>query len=136
MNGSCLCGGVKFSFDKFEGGIANCHCSMCRKFSGSAYGTFGTVSTENLNWESGFKLIKIFHSSEKAHRGFCSHCGSSIFYRLSTHNAPFEIAFGLLESEPTELPTANIYCAYRPNWPRNIDDMPDFKESRMIEAKP
>lgn len=132
MNGSCLCGGVKFSFAKFDGGIANCHCSMCRKFSGAAYGTFGTVRTEDLNWESGFDLIKIFNSSEKAHRGFCSTCGSSIFYRLSTPDAPFEIAFGLLESEPTESPTANIYCANRPNWPRNIDELPNFEEARVM----
>lgn len=132
MNGSCLCGGVKFSFKKFDSEIANCHCSMCRKFSGAAYGTFGTVNSENINWESGFELIKVFNSSQKAHRGFCSNCGSSIYYRLSIPNAPFEIALGLLETEPAEAVSANIFCAYRPNWPLNIDSIQNFEESRSI----
>ena len=131
MKGSCLCGGVKFSFEKFDSSIANCHCSMCRKFSGAAYGTFGTVNSENMNWESGFELIKVFHSSPKAHRGFCSMCGSSIFYRLTTPDAPFEIALGLLETEPAEPVSANIYCAHRPDWPRNIETIPNFDESRI-----
>lgn len=132
MNGSCLCGGVKFSFKKFDSSIANCHCSMCRKFSGAAYGTFGTVNSENLNWESGFELIKIFNSSQNAHRGFCSNCGSSIYYRLTSPNAAFEIALGLLETEPTEPVSANIFCAYRPNWPRNVESIQNFEESRLV----
>lgn len=131
MKGSCLCGGVNFSFEKFDSKIANCHCSMCRKFSGAAYGTFGTVNSKNMNWESGFELIKVFHSSLKAHRGFCSMCGSSIFYRLTTPDAPFEIALGLLETEPTEPVSANIFCASRPDWPRNIEAIPNFEESRI-----
>src|SRR6187431_3317766 len=135
MNGSCLCGGVKFSFKKFDAEIANCHCSMCRKFSGAAYGTFGIVNSENINWESGFELIKVFNSSQAAHRGFCSNCGSSIFYRLTTPNAPFEIALGLLETEPTEPVSANIFCAYRPNWPRNIENIQNFEESRPDSHK-
>lgn len=133
MKGSCLCGGVKFSFKKFDSEIANCHCLMCRKFSGAAYGTFGTVNSENINWESGFELIKLFNSSQMAHRGFCSKCGSSIFYRLTTPNAPFEIALGLLETEPTESVSANIFCAYRPHWPRNIERIPNFEESRIVK---
>jgi len=130
MKGSCLCGCVTFSFKTFDSKIANCHCSMCRKFSGAAYGTFGTVKAENINWESGFELIKIFNSSQQAHRGFCSTCGSSIFYQLTKPNAPFEIALGLLETEPTESVSANIFCAYRPNWPRNIETIQNFEESR------
>ena len=130
MKASCLCGAVKCSFEKFDSRIANCHCSMCRKFSGAAFGTFGTVNAENMNWESGFELIKIYDSSQNAQRGFCSTCGSSIFYRLRTPNAPFEIALGLLEAEPSDSVSANIFCAYRPHWPRNIESIPNFDESR------
>jgi hypothetical protein len=130
MKGSCLCGGIKFSFEKFYADIANCHCSMCRKFSGAAYGTFGTVNAENICWESGLELIKVFRSSQKAQRGFCSTCGSSIYYRLVIPNAPFEIALGLLEAEPAEAVTANIFCAYRPDWPRNIENIENYEESR------
>lgn len=108
----------------------DCHCTMCREFSGVAFGTFGSVNSENKKWESGFELINVYNSSQNAQRGFCSICGSSIFYRLRIPNAPFEIALGLLETEPSESVSANIFCAYRPNWPRNVESIPNFAESR------
>ena len=39
FKGSCLCGSVRFSVDGFCEKAANCHCSMCRKFHGAAFGT-------------------------------------------------------------------------------------------------
>ena len=49
MKGSCLCGKIKYEIKTFEPDIANCFCSMCRKISGAAYATYGTVLKENLN---------------------------------------------------------------------------------------
>ncbi|WP_445081937.1 GFA family protein [Vibrio alginolyticus] len=40
FEGSCLCGGVRFSVSGFSEKVANCHCSMCRKFHGAALGNW------------------------------------------------------------------------------------------------
>jgi len=37
LKGSCLCGGVKYEIDGGLGAVTNCHCSLCRKMSGSAF---------------------------------------------------------------------------------------------------
>jgi hypothetical protein len=76
--GSCLCGAVRFEVEGALPPPDACHCTKCRKFSGHFF-----VSTdvpraavtihgaENVTW---------FQSSEKARRGFCSICGSSLFW--------------------------------------------------------
>lgn len=131
MQASCLCGSVKFAFTTFNGAIAHCHCSMCRKFTGAAYATFGTVNAEDIRWESGQDKITVYPSSDKAERGFCSGCGSSIFLRLRKPDAPYEIALGILDSEPEQLVSANIFCANRPQWAQGAEALPCFDESRV-----
>ena len=76
--GSCLCGAVKF---EVEGSLSSpdaCHCSQCRKWTGHFL-----ASTEVLR--SALKIhgtdrVTWFHSSKKVRRGFCSTCGSSLFF--------------------------------------------------------
>ena len=34
VTGSCLCGGVAFSAQRFDGPVVACHCTQCRKTSG------------------------------------------------------------------------------------------------------
>lgn len=128
MNGSCLCGKVKFKIDGLLQNIANCHCSMCRKFHGAAFGTYGTAVS--LNWVSGEELIKIYKSSEKAERGFCSNCGSSIYYKPANPNSPWEIALGVLDQEPNYPVNADIYCSSRATWSENMQNLPQYSEGR------
>ena len=45
LKGSCLCGGVKYEIDGELGAVTNCHCSLCRKMSGSAFSSGSTIST-------------------------------------------------------------------------------------------
>ena len=59
--GSCLCGKVQFSVTHFSNNVANCHCSMCRKFHGAAFGTL--VGVQGLIWLSGKPLLKDFMKS-------------------------------------------------------------------------
>ena len=76
--GSCLCGAVRF---EFEGELAHsdaCHCMQCRKWSGHFLASVDVPRTA-LNLE-GKKNISWYQSSEKARRGFCSKCGSSLFF--------------------------------------------------------
>lgn len=76
--GSCLCGAVKFDVYTSLPQPDACHCSKCRKHIGhflastdiprSALTIHGS---ENITW---------FRSSEKVQRGFCSTCGSTLFW--------------------------------------------------------
>lgn len=53
MKGSCLCGGVEFAIDGFNGNIYQCHCTLCRKQGDSSSNTGAIVSLTQLNWLKG-----------------------------------------------------------------------------------
>ena len=76
--GSCLCGAVKsiVSGELSSGEI--CHCNQCRKWTGHIFAST-SPQLESLTIE-GEKNIKWYKSSEKVNRGFCSHCGSPLFF--------------------------------------------------------
>ena len=78
LKGSCLCGAVRFEVRGALHPPDACHCSQCRKQSGHFWAStdvarsdVAVTGAENLTW---------FQSSEKIRRGFCSTCGSSLFW--------------------------------------------------------
>lgn len=76
--GSCLCGAVKFTVASDLPGPDACHCSQCRKSSGH-YFSSTDVPKAAVTVEGGDK-VTWFQSSEKVRRGFCSTCGSPLFW--------------------------------------------------------
>jgi hypothetical protein len=93
--GKCLCGAVTFTAD-IEPKIAACHCGMCRKWTG---GVFLTTLAKNIQF-TGEDAIGRYKSSDWAERGFCSRCGSSLFYRVTAkgpHEGTTVLAVGALD---------------------------------------
>ena len=76
--GSCLCGAVHFEVSCALPGPDACHCTQCRKHSGHVFvSTDVPRSAVTLHGE---EHVTWYRSSEKARRGFCSSCGSSLFW--------------------------------------------------------
>jgi hypothetical protein len=76
--GSCLCGAVTF---RVEGELPQpdlCHCGQCRKHSGHCFAS--TDVPRSAVSVAGAEKVSWFRSSEKVRRGFCSVCGSSLFW--------------------------------------------------------
>lgn len=76
--GSCLCGGIRFQVIGDLSAPDACHCAQCRKQSGHFFASTNVVRSaltiegqENLSW---------YQSSAKVRRGFCSRCGSTLFW--------------------------------------------------------
>jgi hypothetical protein len=76
--GGCLCGGVTYQLRGALRPVVACHCLQCRKTSGhyvaatQVTASNASISGETLTW---------YRSSETAERGFCSVCGSNLFWR-------------------------------------------------------
>jgi len=77
-SGSCLCGAVRFTVDAELRPPDACHCTQCRKTSGH-YWASTDVARADLTI-SGEENLAWFQSSAKVRRGFCSRCGSSLFW--------------------------------------------------------
>ncbi len=76
--GSCLCGAVAFEVEGELGEIDGCHCEQCRRWTGH-YLASTDVKRSALH-VTGTRGVKWFQSSGKVRRGFCSECGSSLFF--------------------------------------------------------
>lgn len=129
FKGSCLCGSVRFSVDGFSEKAANCHCSMCRKFHGAAFGTL--VGVQGLNWLSGRDLLKEFVASNGATRTFCSNCGSSLGFRVQ--GEPLENIELAISTFDVDIPVkidAQIYTNYKANWCELQPDLLAYSEGR------
>ena len=127
--GSCLCGQVKFEIRGEIRDVVNCHCSKCRKFHGN-YGAYTSVKFADLEISEQISL-QWYRSStdetENVQRGFCSECGSSLFWRpIDQQN--ISIAAGSLDV-PTNLKTiAHIWCRQIADFYKIEDDLPQFDE--------
>lgn len=106
--GGCLCGAVRYAVRGPLRPVVACHCGQCRKSSGHVFAASGARDHDLALEED--RGLRWFRSSDKARRGFCQICGSSVFWKAdgSDYTA---IAAGTLEL-PTGLDlVAHIFVA-------------------------
>ena len=119
--GGCLCGGVRYRVAGPLRPIIYCHCSQCRRTSGHfvaatavAKDTLFIEADENLEW---------FASSGSASRGFCSHCGSSLFW-LPRNKDYVSIMAGTLDGSTGLTAVEHIYVKDKGDYYDLTDDLP------------
>ena len=125
VKGSCECQGVVFELIGELRDVVFCHCSQCRKTSGHYWaatqvskGTLNLIKATSLSW---------YDSSDKARRGFCSVCGSSMFYERKGIDK-ISVSAGSLEI-PTSLDRMrHIYVTSKGDYYDISDDLPQFEE--------
>jgi hypothetical protein len=95
VTGSCLCGAVRYTAQGPLRPVSYCHCSQCRKTSGHfVAATACAPKALRLEAETG---LRWYRSSKRAERGFCGHCGSSLFWKPD-HGRYISIMAGTLET--------------------------------------
>jgi hypothetical protein len=125
-SGRCLCGAVRYAVHGPLRDVSYCHCSQCRRTSGhfvaaSACATdhLQLVEDEGLRW---------YRSSPGAERGFCKHCGSSLFWRpdhgghISIMAGTLDLATGLSAFEHIHVDSVSDYYSIDDGLPRFAGD--------------
>jgi len=129
--GSCLCGSIVYEVDKIESRMAHCHCSMCRKFHGSAFSTFGEAKVDNFRWIKGEELLASYKANNGTVRRFCKVCGSSMTFSASDDTSELiEFSLGTLDSEIDLHPDAHVYIKSKVGWFEICDDLLQYKAGR------
>lgn len=80
--GSCSCGACQYLFSTEIEFCSYCHCSICRKLTGSAFAAYGEIPVSAFEWEYKDKKTKSFNPTPDTTRYFCGDCGS---FLASTH---------------------------------------------------
>ncbi|WP_255564240.1 GFA family protein [Mameliella sp. CS4] len=114
--GGCMCGAVRFTAQEVPAEAGACHCEMCRRWTGSAL--IGvTVPLKNVTWEDETHLGRI-QSSPWAERGFCTRCGSGMFFRVtmeSEYSDDIELPIGVFDEADGFEITNEIYIDVKPD---------------------
>ena len=117
IQGGCLCGRVRYQvrgpFDTFH----LCHCSQCRRSTGSAHAANIFTTEDRLEWLSGQELVKRYIPDEPdvISKAFCSHCGSLVPY-TSLKSGRLIVPAGSLSEPPDIRPNFNIFWRDRADW--------------------
>jgi hypothetical protein len=130
-SGQCLCGTIKYRVDAIESRMGHCHCTMCRKFHGSAFATFGEAKTQNFHWLAGEANLKSYVGHNNSVRQFCATCGSSLtFAAANSDGSVVEFTLGTLDDDIDERPEAHVFTQYKANWFDILDDLPKYSNGR------
>ncbi|MDT2735790.1 GFA family protein [Enterococcus pseudoavium] len=111
-NAVCLCGKVSIQVTDFQPEVGACHCSMCRKWGSGPLLTIeaGTSADITIHNEA---FVSRYQSSEWAERGFCSNCGSNLFYHLLPTDA-YSIPIDLFEEQAEAALSLEVYYDQKP----------------------
>jgi hypothetical protein len=127
LAGSCLCGRVRFEISGPLETPANCHCSMCRKWHGSAFATAAEVVQGGLHFITGEKLVARYESSPGVQRCFCNKCGSSLMsVSKDASGSRTFVYLGSLEGDPGVLPASHLFVGSKAPWFEINDALPQF----------
>jgi hypothetical protein len=134
IRGSCLCGGVKFEFDRVAGPFELCHCNKCRKVTGSAYRAGLLVHGKDFRLIDGENLIKTFEApfieAPPAYRqSFCGRCGCPA--PIPAHGDSWFVPAGLLDDDPNVRPDKHIYVEFKAPWDTITDQLPQMTKPQI-----
>lgn len=110
MSGHCLCQKVTVTAKPSECHVAPCHCDSCRRWSS---GPFFAVDCKNDFVIKGEEYIKIYDSSDWADRGFCSECGTNLFYRFKAQDH-YMFAVGIFEDQSKFVMDHQVFIDEKP----------------------
>jgi hypothetical protein len=117
VHGGCLCGAVAFDVTPPFQKMVHCHCSRCRKGSGTGHATNLIVDPGQITWRSGEDAIERFElpTAKSFGKWFCRQCGSPV-PRLTRNGKLIVIPAGSLDTTPAISPTDHIFWSSRAPW--------------------
>jgi hypothetical protein len=126
LSGECLCGGVRYRVEDNFLYALNCHCSQCRKATGSAFKPFADIERSKLSVIEGGDALLIF-GEENGHDAHCKRCGS-LLYSVVREGQYVHVTLGTLIDTPSIQPTAHIFVGSKAPWYTINDDLPQHQE--------
>jgi len=128
MKGTCLCKSVSIEAEdaaEFEA----CHCGICRRWCG---GPFLAVHCGSNVTIAGGDSIKNFESSDWAQRGFCSNCGTHLYYHLK-QTGDYIVPLGLFGIETGLKFKEQIFIDKKPDFYEFSNETENLTEQQVFE---
>lgn len=127
LRGQCLCGAVHYAVDDAFVYALNCHCSKCRRATGSAFKPFAGIERQKLFITQGEDSLLIFGDVQANHDTHCARCGS-LLYSVVRDGRWAHVTLGTLVDTPSICPAAHIFVASKAPWFDITDTLPQYDE--------
>ena len=129
LKGSCLCGAVKYEASGEAKRFLHCHCSRCRKASGTGHATNLFLQPGTLKWLAGEEQVHAFKVPEAKRftNTFCAACGGRLPRQVQGADIVM-IPAGSLDDEAPIAPQCRIFYGSRAAWSCGGDELPVFDE--------
>ena len=130
QTGSCLCGAVTYEIAGELEPIQLCHCSMCRRASGTAFAANMPVRAADFRVVSGAASLKAYESRPGKERVFCRECGSPIISRSRGDPGMVRVRAGTLDEPAPTRAAFHFHVASKASWLPITDDLPQYPGAR------
>ena len=130
LRGGCLCGAVNFEVSGEPRRFYHCHCSRCRKVTGTGHASNMFLQPGALKWLTGEEHVRSFKVPEAARftNTFCATCGSRL-PRQAGGSDVVMVPAGSLDDAPSIKPQAHIFSESRASWSCTDDVLPVYPET-------
>ncbi len=124
ITGQCLCAAIRYRIRAAPLVMYHCHCSQCRRASGSSFATNILIRSEHFELSAGEDALAWFESSPGKRRHFCSRCGSPIFSASEATPQLRSVRSGTLDIDPGLRPAGHFHVGSRAPWFEITDGLP------------
>jgi hypothetical protein len=125
--GKCLCGAVQVKIHGAISDIIHCHCSLCRKNSGTAYATNGFIQAADLEITLGKNSLSSYAFKPGKNRHFCTTCGSPVYSSNEQDPSRYRLRLGILDSDIVERPMSHNFVSSKANWEELDANLPRYE---------
>jgi hypothetical protein len=126
LSGGCLCGGVRYQLTGACRDIINCHCENCRRTHGhiAAYTSVNRPDLALINQQT----LRWYHDeSPDTYRGFCNHCGASLFWDARDESDKVAVSAGSLDDSGELKTIGHVYVSEAGKYYQINDELPSFE---------
>jgi hypothetical protein len=125
VRGSCLCGNVVFEIDTPFDRFVNCHCSRCRKATGTAHASNAMVKAGALRWLRGQDFVARYDlpTARSFATSFCKTCGSPLPH-LTRSGRDVIVPAGAFDEPLDVRPDRHFHWSSRANWYSTGESLP------------
>ena len=122
LEGSCHCGAVRFEVAEDFISTSQCHCTTCKKLSGSIGTTNGRARTEWIRVLAGEDALTTYQPDEGSAKTFCSKCGSNLFGGGWSESEHSSVRISAIDTHYDRKPEAHTYVRSVAPWEILADD--------------
>lgn len=127
LHGGCVCGRVRYQVEDRFDYSGYCHCSECRRTSGSAFVALAGCPGDAFRVLQGDEVLSQYQKGPSTVLYFCSKCGSNLFTR-KVDSGFIHVRMGTLDEAPSLRPMGHVFVGSKAAWFDITDGLPQFPE--------